>query len=346
MENPDPLKAMQEMVLVAEKNKSLTSEQVSMALTAIFSGQLETPIIERWLRLVSGHIPTAPEIFGGVQALLNSSTPIPTNIACEKIIDTAGTGGAPKMLNVSTLSALVIAACRGIVAKSGNRSRTGFGSSETLAALGVNIQTEPDLQAKMLTECGFCFCLAPKHYPAARFAVDARKAIGTPTLFNAIGPLSNPAGALRQVVGVWSRDLLQPVAEVLARRGAIKAFVIHSADGFDEVSVSDKTYAVEIVRGRIMGDVVFEPEQFGISRSKSAPRGAENLVDATTHFRRLASGIDRGSSLDLVLINAAVGLMVADKASDPKSAAGLALDAIQSGRVNSLLEDVIRLSNQ
>ena len=165
MENLDPLKAMQEMVLVAEKNKPLTAEQVNMALTAIFSGQLETPIIERWLRLVSGHIPTAPEIFGGVQALLNSSTPIPTNIACEKIIDTAGTGGAPKMLNVSTLSALVIAACRGIVAKSGNRSRTGFGSSETLAALGVNIQTEPDLQAKMLAECGFCFAWRPNIIP-------------------------------------------------------------------------------------------------------------------------------------------------------------------------------------
>ena len=163
MENPDPLKAMQEMVLVAEKNKPLTAEQVNTALTAIFSGQLETSIIERWLRLVSGHIPTAPEIFGGVQALLNSSTPIPTNIACEKIIDTAGTGGAPKMLNVSTLSALVIAACRGVVAKSGNRSRTGFGSSETLAALGVNIQAEPDMQAKMLAECGFCFCLPPRY---------------------------------------------------------------------------------------------------------------------------------------------------------------------------------------
>ncbi len=346
MENSSPLQAIQSAMLAASENASLTSKQVDDALTAIFSGQVETAIIEKWLRLMSARVPTTAEIFGGVQALLRTGSSIPTDIACERIVDTAGTGGAPKMLNVSTLSAMIIAACRGVVAKSGNRSRTGFGSSETLAALGVNIQTEPATQAKMLTECGFWFCLAPKHYPAARFAADARKAIGAPTLFNAIGPLSNPAGALRQVVGVWSRDLLMPVAEVLARRGAVKAFVVHSSDGFDEVSVSDQTHAVEVVRGRVMGNIVFEPEQFGIARAKSPPPGVRNLEDATTIFRRLASGIDGGPALDLVLINAALGLMVADKAGDPKSAADLALDAIRSGRVNSLLEKIIVLSNQ
>jgi len=346
MEYSSPLQAIQSAMLAASDNASLTSKQVDDALTAIFSGQVETAIIEKWLRLMSARVPTTAEIFGGVQALLRTGSSIPTDIACERIVDTAGTGGAPKMLNVSTLSAMIIAACRGVVAKSGNRSRTGFGSSETLAALGVNIQAEPATQAKMLTECGFCFCLAPKHYPAARFAADARKAIGVPTLFNAIGPLSNPAGALRQVVGVWSRDLLMPVAEVLARRGAVKAFVVHSSDGFDEVSVSDQTHAVEVVRGRVMGNIVFEPEQFGIARAKSPPPGVRNLEDATTIFRRLASGIDGGPALDLVLINAALGLMVADKAGDPKSAADLALDAIRSGRVNSLLEKIIVLSNQ
>lgn len=346
MENSSPLQAIQSAMLAASENASLTSKQVDDALTAIFSGQIETAIIEKWLRFMSARVPTTAEIFGGVQALLRTGSSIPTDIACERIVDTAGTGGAPKMLNVSTLSAMIIAACRGVVAKSGNRSRTGFGSSETLAALGVNIQAEPATQAKMLTECGFCFCLAPKHYPAARFAADARKAIGAPTLFNAIGPLSNPAGALRQVVGVWSRDLLMPVAEVLARRGAVKAFVVHSSDGFDEVSVSDQTHAVEVVRGRVMGNIVFEPEQFGIARAKSPPPGVRNLEDATTIFRRLASGIDGGPALDLVLINAALGLMVADKAGDPKSAADLALDAIRSGRVNSLLEKIIVLSNQ
>ena len=346
MENSSPLQAIQSAMLAASENASLTSKQVDDALTAIFSGQVETAIIEKWLRLMSARVPTTAEIFGGVQALLRTGSSIPTDIACERIVDTAGTGGAPKMLNVSTLSAMIIAACRGVVAKSGNRSRTGFGSSETLAALGVNIQAEPATQAKMLTECGFCFCLALKHYPAARFAADARKAIGSPTLFNAIGPLSNPAGALRQVVGVWSRDLLMPVAEVLARRGAVKAFVVHSSDGFDEVSVSDQTHAVEVVRGRVMGNIVFEPEQFGIARGKSPPLGVRNLEDATTIFRRLASGIDGGPALDLVLINAALGLMVADKAGDPKSAADLALDAIRSGRVNSLLEKIIVLSNQ
>ncbi len=346
MENSSPLQAIQSAMLAASENASLTSKQVDDALTAIFSGQVETAIIEKWLRLMSARVPTTAEIFGGVQALLRTGSSIPTDIACERIVDTAGTGGAPKMLNVSTLSAMIIAACRGVVAKSGNRSRTGFGSSETLAALGVNIQAEPATQAKMLTECGFCFCLAPKHYPAARFAADARKAIGVPTLFNAIGPLSNPAGALRQVVGVWSRDLLMPVAEVLARRGTVKAFVVHSSDGFDEVSVSDQTHAVEVVRGRVMGNIVFEPEQFGIARAKSPPPGVRNLEDATTIFRRLASGIDGGPALDLVLINAALGLMVADKAGDPKSAADLALDAIRSGRVNSLLEKIIVLSNQ
>ncbi len=346
MENSSPLQAIQSAMLAASDNASLTSKQVDDALTAIFSGQVETAIIEKWLRLMSARVPTTAEIFGGVQALLRTGSSIPTDIACERIVDTAGTGGAPKMLNVSTLSAMIIAACRGVVAKSGNRSRTGFGSSETLAALGVNIQAEPSTQAKMLTECGFCFCLAPKHYPAARFAADARKAIGAPTLFNAVGPLSNPAGALRQVVGVWSRDLLMPVAEVLARRGAVKAFVVHSSDGFDEVSVSDQTHAVEVVRGRVMGNIVFEPEQFGIARAKSPPPGVRNLEDATTIFRRLASGIDGGPALDLVLINAALGLMVADKAGDPKSAADLALDAIRSGRVNSLLEKIIVLSNQ
>ena len=143
MENSSPLQAIQSAMLAASDNASLTSKQVDDALTAIFSGQVETAIIEKWLRLMSARVPTTAEIFGGVQALLRTGSSIPTDIACERIVDTAGTGGAPKMLNVSTLSAMIIAACRGVVAKSGNRSRTGFGSSETLAALGVNIQAEP-----------------------------------------------------------------------------------------------------------------------------------------------------------------------------------------------------------
>ncbi|MCE9619727.1 MAG: anthranilate phosphoribosyltransferase [Planctomycetes bacterium] len=341
-----PTEVVRASIAAARKNELLSAARVDETLSAIFGGEVPPPLVEEWLRLLSGHLPTTAEILGGVTALIRVGKTVPTNISSERIVDTAGTGGAPKVLNVSTLAALIIAACKGVVAKHGNRSRTGFGSSETLAALGVNIDVAPEVQAKMLEECGFCFCLASKHYPAARFVADARKAIGAPTLLNAIGPLVNPAGALRQVVGVWSRDLLAPVAEVLARCGAVKAFVVHSDDGFDEVSVSANTRAVEVVRGRVLGDVVFEPEQFGISRSKTQPRAVENLDDATTLFRRLASGIDGGPALDLVLINAALGLMVADKAGDPRAAGALAADAIQSGRVNSLLERVITLSNQ
>jgi anthranilate phosphoribosyltransferase len=341
-----PADVLTRAVEAARRGDAPSARRTDEILEAIFSGQAPPPLIEEWLCLASARLPTTEEIWGGVQALIRSSVRLPTDIPSERIVDTAGTGGAPKLLNVSTLAALIIAACRGVVAKHGNRSRTGFGSSETLAALGVNVDAAPDVQAMMLKECGFCFCLASRHYPAARFVADARRAVATPTLFNAIGPLVNPAGALRQVVGVWSRELLAPMAEVLARGGSVKAFVVHSDDGLDEVSVSAATHAVIVERGRVIGSTTFQPEQFGIQRSRAAPRAVENLNDATTLFRRLASGVDGGPALDLVLVNAALGLMAADKAATPREASALASRAIQSGNVNTLLERVITLSNQ
>ena len=301
-------------------------------------GQVPEPMLARWLGAMALRVPTRDELLGFVKAFLPSMVRVPTATPPERILDTCGTGGAPKVFNASTLAALVAASGGSPCAKHGNRSRTGFGSSEMLAAMRVRIDAEPAQQAKSLDELGFCFCLAPRHHPGAAHAAAVRRAMSVPTIFNAIGPLVNPAGALRQVIGVWDERLLMPVAETLAAMGAAQAMVLHALDGLDEVSVSAGTRFVHVERGSVIEDGVLEPSSFGLQSHAEPPQRAGSLAEAVSIATALLEGRDTGSRRDMLVANAAVALVVSGHRLSWRDAAGMARDLIDSRRTLQLLE--------
>ncbi|MHC4774469.1 MAG: anthranilate phosphoribosyltransferase [Planctomycetota bacterium] len=220
---------------------TLDAEQSAAAFEAIMSGRAHHGEIGALLALLSARVPTADEILGAARVMRRHADPVKSRRDPARIVDTAGTGGAPKTFNVSTAAALIAAGAGNgaiAVAKHGNRSRTGRGSAEVLRGLGVNVDADRAVQARCLDEAGICFCFAIHHHPAAKHAMPVRQALGFPTIFNLLGPLTNPAGARRQLMGVYDRRFMEPIAGALTTLGALRAMVVHSDDGLDEISVS------------------------------------------------------------------------------------------------------------
>ncbi|MCA9287057.1 MAG: anthranilate phosphoribosyltransferase, partial [Phycisphaerales bacterium] len=231
----------------------LSEPDAEFLFDSMFGGQLDQAQIAGVLALMAARGPTPDEVVGAARAMRRHVTPIPARHP-ESIIDTCGTGGAPKTFNVSTAAAIVAAGAGARVAKHGNRSRTGRGSAEVLAALGVNVDASPEVQARCLDEAGVCFCFAIHHHPATRHATPVRKALKFPTIFNVLGPLTNPARASRQVIGVYDEGLVPLMAQALARLGCVRAMVAHSRDGLDEVSITAPTLVATVADGRLSMD--------------------------------------------------------------------------------------------
>lgn len=323
---------------MVETGATLTTDAAQRAMACVMRGQVPDPMLARWLGSMALRVPTAAELLGFVKAVLPGMVRVPTATPPERILDTCGTGGAPKVFNASTLAALVAASGGSPCAKHGNRSRTGFGSSETLAAMGMQTEAEPTQQARSLEEHGFCFCLAPRHHPGAAHAAAVRRALGVPTIFNVIGPLVNPAGALRQVIGVWDERLLLPVAETLAAMGAAQAMVLHAMDGLDEVSVCATTRFVHVERGSVTEEGTLEPSMFGLALHAAAPPRAANLAEAVSIATALLEGRESGPRRDMLLANAAVALVVSGHRLSWRDAAGMARELLDSRRTLQLVE--------
>src|SRR5438094_906532 len=208
---------------------------------------------------------TVEELAGMAEAMRNRAVPVRSRHA--RFIDTAGTGSSrAKTFNVSTAAAFVIAGAGLPVAKHGNRAASSkCGSADVLGALGVNVSASPDVSEKCLEEIGICFMFAPLYHGATARVAGIRRELGVHTTFNLLGPLTNPAGAPRQIIGVWNRDLLEPLAQTLAALGTEHAWVVHGADGLDEITIADRTFVAETDNGEIR---MFEiaPEDFGLSR--------------------------------------------------------------------------------
>ncbi|WP_394827516.1 anthranilate phosphoribosyltransferase [Pendulispora albinea] len=255
------------------------------------------------------------------------------------VLDTCGTGGdGSHTINLSTAAAIVAAACGPRVAKHGNRSVSSrCGSADVLEALGVPTDIPPSLQAEVLAEVGIAFLFAPAHHPALKHAAQARRELGVRTIFNAIGPLANPARATHQLVGVYD-DALRPVmARALARLGVRAAWVVRSDDGLDEMSASSATKVTELTEDGTFVERVVVPEDFGLER-----RGRETFAGSTAEENaRAILTILRGEphpATDAVVLNAAAALVVAGVARDPKDAAACAREAIVSGKAIAVLE--------
>jgi anthranilate phosphoribosyltransferase len=261
-------------------------------------------------------------------------------------IDTCGTGGdAAGTYNISTAAALVIAACGVPVAKHGNRSASSSsGSSDVLAALGVKIDADPSLVRQSLWEANFGFMMAPRHHTAMRHVATVRAELGIRTLFNIIGPLANPAGARRQLMGVYAERLLQPLAEVLGRLGAERAWVVHGSDGLDELTTTGPSQVAEWHLGQVSCFAV-TPEDAGLPRARPEDLKGADATHNAAALRRVLAG-EAGAYRDIVLLNAGAALVVADHAATLTDGVAQAAQAIDSGKASAVLDQLVQITNR
>ncbi len=335
-----------------QSGSTLDEARTFVLFDAVFSGQVGDVEVFEILRTLAQRGPTLDELVGAARAMRRHATPVilgPFSGSTGRvpILDTCGTGGAPKLFNVSTIGAIVTAAAakgRVLVAKHGNRSRTGRGSAEVLDALGVNIHASPEIQARCLHEIGICFSFAPDHHPGARHAAAARKALGTPTIFNLLGPLSNPAGATRQLIGTYSEHNAALLANALARLGAEHAMVVTSRDGLDELTTTAENRVFTVRNGRAVPSE-FNAGILGFSPASIPQLQADSLVAATDIARRILAG-QPGPTTDIVVLNGAASLMVGGVATDMAEGCRLARQAIDSRAAAQTLEAWIRASHR
>ena len=264
----------------------------------------------------------------------------------ERFIDTAGTGSsAGKCFNVSTAAAFVIAGAGLPVAKHGNRAASSkCGSADVLAALGVNVSVAPDVSERCLNELGICFMFAPLYHGATARVAGIRRQLGVQTTFNLLGPLTNPAGAPRQIIGVSRREFVEPMARALSLLGTERAWVVHGADGLDEITLAEKTFVAEAAAGTFRSFEI-APEDFGIQRGSLAGLGGGGAEENAAIIRDVLGGQRRDGARTLVLLNAAAALHVGSTAADLEKGMRWAEDSIDGGRAIAKLDELVRMTN-
>jgi anthranilate phosphoribosyltransferase len=316
--------------------EDLDAGQAESAMAEIMAGRAPEGRIAGYLCALRMKGETPEEVLGSARAMRAAAEMISPRRS--PLVDTCGTGGDRSgSFNISTAAALVVAAAGVAVAKHGNRSVSSrCGSADVLRELGVPVDAEPDRIEAMVERHGFGFLLAPRFHPAIRHAMPARIALATRTIFNLLGPLANPAGATRQVVGVFSESVLEVAAHALLQLGAEKAFIVHSEDGLDEISISASTHVVEVDASGVRR-FRLAPEDFGFER---VPAGALAGGDPAANAAILV-GIfagERGPRRDVVLMNASVALVAGGAATGFREGAAIASRAIDEGAVVRLIE--------
>lgn len=288
---------------------------------------------------------TADELTGAAMAMRERVTPL--DVDRNQLVDTCGTGGDGRgTFNISTVAALVTAAAGARVAKHGNRAvSSSCGSADVLAALGVNIDLDAGGMSEVLRRTGIAFLFAPKLHPAMSAVAAVRRELGVRTIFNVLGPLTNPAFARRQVLGVFAPHLVPRVAEVLAALGAEHALVVHSHDGLDEISVSAPTRACEVRDGEVRSFEV-TPEEIGLRRHSIESLAGGDVTTNARIARDVLSGQLNGARHDVVAANAGAALYVAGVATSIADGVMMARDAIASKRATRKLEELITTSNE
>lgn len=332
--------------------KHLSRAEAEGAMEEILSGRSNDAQIAGLLTALRMKGESVDEIVGFASALRRHATPIFKNghpRADEALVDTCGTGGdGAGTFNVSTAAAFVVAAAGVRVAKHGNRSFSSrCGSADVLEAFGMRIDLTPEQLARAIDEVGIGFLFAPAMHTATRHAMTARRELGIRTVFNLLGPLTNPAGASAQVAGVYSLGLTGIVASALGELGVKRAFVVHGAEGLDEVSISGETQVAELRDGLVRSYTV-TPEDFGLERAPvEAIRGGEakdNTQIIHKIFGRSLLVKEKGPRRDVVVANAAAALVAADRAADFKEGAQLAAAAIDSGAAREKLDALVRFT--
>ncbi len=287
---------------------------------------------------VKGASPT--ELAGFALAMRESATRLVSKFP--NLVDTCGTGGGPATFNLSTGAAIVAAAAGAKVAKHGNRAVTSkCGSADVLEALGVRLDITPPRQEEVLEKAGIVFLFAPTHHPAMRHVGPARKALGVRTVFNQLGPLANPARASRQLIGVYDRSLLKPMAEALRLLGTERAFVVHSEEGMDEISPCGKTYAIE-VSGDKLTERVFVPKTFKIEPVSFNEIVAGGSVEEAASALTEALTDPQSPKARALIPNSSIALLLAGIVGDPIEGANRARKAIEDGSALNTLKEMVK----
>lgn len=314
----------------------------------IFENRLPVDEVKEYLIELYERGETAAEIAGAASAMRDHMIPLPVHYDLkEKLIDNCGTGGdKSNSFNISTTVSIVLAACGCYVAKHGNRSITSkSGSADMLEALGMNLNLNLENSAKILEETGFTFMFAQNHHPAMKYIMPIRKSIPHRTIFNILGPLSNPATVSKQLIGVFDKSYINKLAYAMDMLDTKRSMIVSSNDGMDEISISDITYATSLYNGKIE-DFEINPEDYGIPMSdKQEIIGGDAAYNAKLTSDILSKKLV-GSKLDIVLLNAAAALIVDEKARDFKDGIDMAKGAIMSGATKEKLAQIIRVSNQ
>lgn len=322
----------------------LTAPQMKAAISQIMTGGCTDDQIAEFLLALAAKGESTAELAGAAAALRANMTPIVSRHGA--LLDTCGTGGGGSTtFNISTTAALVIAAAGIPVAKHGNRSVTSrCGSADVLAGLGVNIDANVAQVVRCLNESGICFCFAPLMHPAMKHVAAVRKKLKVRTIFNLLGPLANPAGACFQLLGVGDPATRSSIASALGLLGTQRAFVVSGKDGLGEITLTTSTYVTEVTAAGER-EFAWEPEDFGIPRCHLDAIQVTGPEESVAIVREVLSG-DQGPARDIVLLNAAAGLIVAGRATDEREAVAVAGDAIDTGAAATLLEHLVRISHE
>ena len=351
MTNPIITEAVRALV----DRRDLTRLEAAAAMEAIMSGAATNAQIAAFLTALRMKGETVEELIGFAQVMREKVVKVrpragdvvgATGTDREMLIDTCGTGGdASGTFNVSTATAFVVAGAGLRVAKHGNRSVSSLcGSADVVETLGIDIELSPAQVASCIDEVGIGFLYAPLLHTAMKHVMATRREMGVRTVFNMLGPLTNPAGANAQVIGVYAASLTDPLARVLAELGTLRAFVVHGADGLDEISNTGESHISEVHEGVVRSSTV-RPEDFGMPRAAIRDLQGGDREENARIIRQVLGG-ETGPRRDIVLMNAAAALVVGNKAEDLKEGVALAAAAIDKRSAAGKLEDLIALSRR
>ena len=335
---PRDFKALLAKVATGE---TLSEAEAAAAFDQMMSGDATPAQMGGFLLALRVRGETVAEITGAARTMRAKALSIEAPAGA---IDTVGTGGdGAGTFNISTAAALVVAGCGVPVAKHGNRNFSSrSGSADVLAALGVNLDAEPHLVQLAIIEAGIGFLMAPRYHSAMRHVGPTRVELGTRTIFNLLGPISNPAGAKRQLVGVFAPNWVKPVAEVLGKLGSERAWVVHG-EGLDELTTTGTSHVAELRNGKVSAFQV-TPEDAGLPRARLADIKGGEPAENATRLRGILDG-ETGPLRDIVLLNSAAALIIAGKAGDLPAGVALAAQSIASGQARRALERLVAITN-
>jgi anthranilate phosphoribosyltransferase len=336
---------IQDAIATLIDRRDLSRAEAREVMGEIMRGEATPAQIGAFLAVLRAKGETAGEIAGCAEAM--RAHVLAVHPARTDLVDVVGTGGdGARTFNISTAAAIVTAAAGAAVAKHGNRAVTSAsGSADVLEALGFDLEQSPERIARSIDELGFGFMFAPSHHPAMKHAAPVRRELGTRTVFNVLGPLTNPAGARAQVIGVFAPSLVRTIGEVVAQLGAERAFVVHGFAGIDELSPCGPNVVAEIRGGEVV-DRVIDPRDLGLEPRDPAELTGGTAAENAATIRGIFAGEVHDAKRDAVLLNAAGGIAAAGDAADLAEGLALARDAVDSGAAAERLEALVAFSRE